>query len=255
MKNYYNILGLSENANETEIKKAYRSLAVKFHPDKNPSPEATLRFTEITEAYDVLSDTKKKFIYDHQWYKFVHQPVQEQPVQEQHRDPKYRAHKNTHTKRKKPVHYQLMEKWNRYAHWINLAGMIMVIVYVADIFLPPIATEETITEVWMIKGRRGVSHFKVHTESGKKIKVYNNVARPDEKVELSVSPIYRLPMSFYNITRPAEGTVASFSRIIFPALLLIIAALGVFQRKNIEQAFSYGVGTAVLLILSFFLIF
>ncbi len=56
MKNYYKILGLRRSASEAEIKKAYRALAIKYHPDKNPSREATSRFTEIAEAYDVLSD-------------------------------------------------------------------------------------------------------------------------------------------------------------------------------------------------------
>jgi hypothetical protein len=254
MKNYYAILGVTENAEAAEIKKAYRTLAVKYHPDKNPSAEATLRFTEITEAYDVLSDANKKFVYDHQWYKFIHQLVHEEPVQ-QHRDPRYGARPKASVRREKPAHLQLMEKWNRYANWVNLAGMIMVIVFVADIFLPTIDTEETVTQVWIIKGRRGVSHYKVHTESGKKIKVYNNMVMPGEKLELSVSPIYRMPMTVVNITEPRQGIVSSFSRIIFPALLLVIAVLGVFQRKNVEQAFSYCVGTAILLILNFFLIF
>ncbi|XP_063301830.1 dnaJ homolog subfamily B member 1 [Pelobates fuscus] len=63
-KDYYKILGLSKGATEEEIKKAYRKQALKYHPDKNKDPGAEERFKEIAEAYDVLSDPKKKEIFD-----------------------------------------------------------------------------------------------------------------------------------------------------------------------------------------------
>lgn len=64
-KDYYNVLGVSRQATPDEIKKAYRKLALKFHPDKNPGDKtAEDKFKEATEAYDVLSDAKKKQMYD-----------------------------------------------------------------------------------------------------------------------------------------------------------------------------------------------
>ena len=64
-RDYYEVLGLSKGANETEIKKAYRTLAKKYHPDMNPgNAEAEAKFKEINEAYDVLSDADKKAKYD-----------------------------------------------------------------------------------------------------------------------------------------------------------------------------------------------
>lgn len=60
-KDYYAILGVAQDADATAIKKAYRKLAVKYHPDKNPGDsEAEVKFKEITEAYEVLSDDGKK---------------------------------------------------------------------------------------------------------------------------------------------------------------------------------------------------
>uniref|UniRef100_G3Q4R0 DnaJ heat shock protein family (Hsp40) member B1b n=1 Tax=Gasterosteus aculeatus TaxID=69293 RepID=G3Q4R0_GASAC len=63
-KDYYDILGIKKGASEDDIKKAYRKQALRFHPDKNKSPGAEDKFKEIAEAYDVLSDPKKKDIYD-----------------------------------------------------------------------------------------------------------------------------------------------------------------------------------------------
>jgi len=63
-KDFYKILGISKGANEDEVKKAYRKMALKFHPDKNKSAQAEETFKEIAEAYEVLSDPKKRNIYD-----------------------------------------------------------------------------------------------------------------------------------------------------------------------------------------------
>lgn len=63
-KDYYKILGLDKQAKEDEIKKAYHKLALKYHPDKNKSAGAEEKFKEIAEAYEVLSDKKRKQIYD-----------------------------------------------------------------------------------------------------------------------------------------------------------------------------------------------
>lgn len=64
-RDYYEVLGVSKNADASEIKKAYRKLAIKFHPDKNPdNPEAEVKFKEAAEAYEILSNPEKKQRYD-----------------------------------------------------------------------------------------------------------------------------------------------------------------------------------------------
>lgn len=71
-RDYYEVLGVSKSASNDEIKKAYRKIAIKYHPDKNPdNPEAEEKFKEAAEAYEVLSNAEKKQRYD----QFGHQGV------------------------------------------------------------------------------------------------------------------------------------------------------------------------------------
>ena len=64
-RDYYEVLGVGRNADAAEIKRAYRKLAKKYHPDTNPNDtHAEERFKEISEAYDVLSDEEKRKMYD-----------------------------------------------------------------------------------------------------------------------------------------------------------------------------------------------
>jgi molecular chaperone DnaJ len=64
-RDYYEVLGVSKDATEDELKKAYRKLAIKYHPDKNPGDKsAEEKFKEAAEAYDVLRDKDKRARYD-----------------------------------------------------------------------------------------------------------------------------------------------------------------------------------------------
>ena len=65
-RDFYKILGVERDASENDLKKAYRKLAMKWHPDKNPDKQeqAEKKFKEVSEAYEVLTDPKKKEIYD-----------------------------------------------------------------------------------------------------------------------------------------------------------------------------------------------
>ena len=64
-RDYYEVLGVAKNATDAELKKAYRRLAMKYHPDRNPDDKkAEEQFKEAKEAYDILSDERKRSVYD-----------------------------------------------------------------------------------------------------------------------------------------------------------------------------------------------
>jgi DnaJ-class molecular chaperone len=60
VKDYYNILGVERGCSQEDIKKAYRKLAIKYHPDKNNSPDATEKFQQIQSAYEILINDKSR---------------------------------------------------------------------------------------------------------------------------------------------------------------------------------------------------
>lgn len=63
-RDYYEVLGVDRNASEADLKKAYRRMAMKYHPDRNPGEEGEQKFKEAKEAYEILSDSQKRAAYD-----------------------------------------------------------------------------------------------------------------------------------------------------------------------------------------------
>ena len=95
-KNYYKILGIDEKASQEDIKKSYRALARKYHPDRNPNqPDAEERFKAIQEAYDILSDPKRRKEYN----QFRKDPFA--PYQSANGDQFYRAPDGTFVRRER----------------------------------------------------------------------------------------------------------------------------------------------------------
>ena len=79
-KDYYDILGLDHSATKDDIKKAYRKLALKYHPDKNKEKNAEEKFKEISEAYAVLYDDEKRKMYDQYGHKGIDQQYTKEDI-------------------------------------------------------------------------------------------------------------------------------------------------------------------------------
>ena len=79
-RDYYDILGIGRDADKKELKRAYRKLALKYHPDKNPSKDAEEKFKEISEAYAVLSDDEKRRMYDQYGHAGIDQQFSQEDI-------------------------------------------------------------------------------------------------------------------------------------------------------------------------------
>src|SRR5688572_7028006 len=137
MKDYYAILGVSYTATELEIKRTYRRLAVKYHPDKNPDPKVETLFKEINEAYDTLSDPEKKVFYDLKRQNPFQGVVIEEPQKPRHRDPRYRRSTPAQPRKSEGQRMrELMQEYLPYIKWLCWASVILMGLFFIDYILP-----------------------------------------------------------------------------------------------------------------------
>lgn len=255
MKDYYALLGVHRAASETELKRAYRKLSFKYHPDKNPDPQAEVHFKEIVEAYDVLSDPAKRSAYDLRGV-FNYQPTV--PQQRTHRDPRYRP---------KPPGYRsntnktldMMKASLEYLKWVNYVALLVTILFFVDYVLPYKASKETVESIHAMKSRRSTVYFEISTEEGTRFRVYDfrNINFSEgEKIIIESTLIYSSVMYLQEIGKAKRVTLktAYKSFVIFPFILLIGTILSVVLKSQVEFRFNLGIVNAVLLIITLYLI-
>jgi len=263
VKNYYQILRISPHATPTEIKRAYRRLAVVFHPDKNSSPEALQLFQEINEAHQVLSDPFSRRQYDDR----LNQPVEfstAQTTRPDHRDPAYRRR---HTPGYRPPPRQpserllMMVHFLKYLRLICFAGIGWCGALLVDYSLPFRISDETVLSEanriysWqyhhvpyvLVTSKahqfplpaEGVDYFKVgsvaHVFSSRVLNIMVKVESEDHSYVLdSLASIYQ-------------------TFIFVPGFLLVLSVIGLTLEKGIEFRFSFAI--VILTIMFFNLIF
>jgi hypothetical protein len=262
MKDYYQILGVQYSAHAADIKRAYRMLAVRYHPDKNPDPQAEVLFKEINEAYDVLSDPQKKTQYDlRRQNPFVEVGYEQPstPTPPRHRDPAYR--------RKRPPVYQkserqrmreLMQNYLPYVKWLCWAALVVTILFALDYILPYQTKQEKIVKGYNVTGRRGgYSHTVLIMESGKKIKLYGldgGSIEVGNVLEYKETLIYRTVMSIVNGDYSRSLGYVYGGIALFPGILFVVALTGILRRKDVEYHFNACIVSGILLIINLYLI-
>jgi curved DNA-binding protein CbpA len=264
LKNYYFILSLNIYATDAEIKHSYRRLALQFHPDKNPSPEAESIFKEVNEAYEVLGDPLRKAVYDQMLRGAPTEEQVQEPVRT-HRDPRYRPKPTTNAPRR-PTHREellaMMASNLRYTLMISRLTLLFSIVLITDYSLPPVKTITEIQTVSKIKekfrefGGNGSNSFKIEFKDGKNVSVSREAA--SKLVEASKIGVYRSAWFSIPVTIEDEFThyrtdvqLSIYGNFIFwPILLLLTSLVGTFYWKGVEFRFNVGVVNFILFLLT-----
>jgi DNA-binding protein H-NS len=255
LKNYYFILGLSIYASETEIKHAYRKLALQFHPDKNPSAEAETIFKEINEAYEVLGDHEKKFSYD-QLLRGVSPAAP--TATRKHRDPGYRPRPpgSYSRKSKKQEMLEVMSDYLKYAVLVSRLTLVFAAALIVDFTLPKEKAEREISNTSYRKEFRSGSSMQLNLKDGASISLKKkdaNEFRQGEIILVYRSSIFDVPVEVENERThfKAKIPVAIYGNFIFcPLIMIITSLLGTFYWKGIEFRFNLGVVNFILALLS-----
>lgn len=253
---------ISRQAGNAEIKRAYRRLAILFHPDKNPSPESSALFQEINEAHEVLSDPEKRAQYD----QLLIQGFSVQPEQPQtwHRDPAYRRRQQAgYRPRPKGPSDQLLMMIHllKYLRIISWCGIAWCAFLVLDYALPfRISDEQVMPESsrmpsWQLHHVPNV----VVTDKGNQFPVSfsgRGFFPVGSHVQVVSSRILHVLVRV-----DAEGrrfTIDSLASIyqnfmLAPVILLVLSILGLMLKNGIE--FRFNIEVSICIVMVFNLIF
>jgi DnaJ domain len=267
LKDYYQVLRISRRASPADVKRAYRRLAVLFHPDKNSSEDALRLFQEVNEAHEVLSDPVKRSNYDAmlEGGGFVVQPAA--PPGGWHRDPAYRRRQQQGYRPAKtgPSEKLLMMlhllRFLKTASWVGIAWCAFLIL---DYSLPSRVSREKILPdgnqiiTWQLHHEPNV----IVTEKG------NHIPVPYEGVNYfpAGSEVDVVSSRLLNVLVRVESednlfiidSLASIyqNMMMVPIVLLIVSLAGLVVRKGIEFRFNILIAIGVLLVFNFvFLMF
>ncbi|HTF21527.1 MAG TPA: J domain-containing protein [Chryseolinea sp.] len=252
---YYDILGVTRSATESEIKRAYRKLAVVYHPDKNPDPAAEQFFKLINEAYEVLGDPPKRSRYDLE----LMEPMaifQTAPSSPGHRDPAYRP-RRTRPRRKSESERlrDLMRQYLPYTARISMLCFGLCVLMAIDYLWPRQQVSDNIEYVTQRRDYRrsgSITWWVIHTTSGHVIDIpYERSTHfmPGENVVLHQSQFFHIPVQIdvRRLSVPLGSNI--YGNFIFaPMALLMISGLGVLARRDVDYGFNLGVATFVIFI-------
>jgi curved DNA-binding protein CbpA len=259
LKDYYSILNVSPSASVSEIKRSFRQLALKYHPDKNPDPSAGTIFQEINEAYDVLSDSAKRQLYDQRLQNPFAEILTETPQTKRHRDPAYRRNPRPRpTGPTIPESVQLMIQYFKYVRWMSWVGLIFSSIIFLDYFLPYKIEREKIVNESSVRDRRGgLAYVRMHTASGRKLKIY-----PEQFVQLAKADDYTVAYTLIFSSRmwiaetdnndSVSLAYIYHSQILFVIALFVTSALAALFRQNIEFSFNSSIVSGVMTIVVWF---
>lgn len=254
MKNYYTILGVSPSAHAADIKRAYRRLALQYHPDKNSSPEAERFFKEVNEAYETLGDPQLRYAYDQR----LSNPVYENPqpqTQQPHRDPKYRPHAPRQQASRTDDTYELMKEYLPRIVLITKTLLVISALLFIDYILPrQQVTEQVKGYKYVTSSRRsgGNTHSIVYTHQGSSFRLEDDelgILSELDTITLSKSWLMREITEVKSRQQHAKIFSSIYGGFVFaPLALIIFSVVAFWYRKNVSKGFNMGITAALIFI-------
>lgn len=267
MRDYYQVLRITRRASPADVKRAYRRLAVLFHPDKNNSEKALRLFQEINEAHEVLSDSLKRSNYDAMLDGGGISVQPQAPPEGWHRDPAYRRRQQQGYRPAKPGPSEkllMMLHMLRYLKSTSWVGVAWCLFLVLDYSLPSRVSPEVV----LPEGNQQIT-WKLHHEPNVIVtNKGNHIPVPFEGVDYFPvgSTVEVISSSILNVLVRVESeddrfiidSLASIyqNMMVVPVVLLIVSIAGLVVRQGIEFRFNLLISIGILLIFNFiFLMF
>jgi hypothetical protein len=261
MKDYYQTLGIYAQASHAEIKSAFRKMVVQYHPDKNPSAEASRLIVEINEAYEVLGDPAKRNLYDD--LLAGRKSISEAPQAAQHRDPAYRKRPpSPNFKSKQQLTLEMMQEYLPVTLFMSRVAFALFLFITLDFLLPTVTQQETIQKITMPRtGPYQTANKKFFTNTGTGFEVSSETAKKFKlgmAVQVTYSSLVHVPTylesSASNITIKVPTTIYG-TFIFIPLLLMVTSSIGSFYRKGVEFSFNIGITNCLLTLFTFIFLF
>ena len=266
MKDYYKILNIDRYATEIQIKKAYRDLALKYHPDKAGVFDAHHKFTEINEAYQVLSRKDHRenynFIYDYETIDKKRQRIDDIFTETASWEPNGRKSKGwRHPFLRHDEESIDLTPYIKSVRLISLLSFLFTFLIILDYFLPKMNYEQTVlTKLTTYKSMNTIIIATEDFEFPLSYR-YSKMIRAGDRAVVSLSPIFGIQ---YKLTVESRMDKYEFNPhysiynifAFFLVILLVTSYIGLYQKKNNpELIFSAGVANVFLSFLVMYLIF
>ncbi|MFN5169423.1 MAG: J domain-containing protein [Cyclobacteriaceae bacterium] len=254
MKNYYTILGITVTASEGEVKNAFRKIALQFHPDRNQDPNAEEIFKEANEAYEVLSDPRKKAIYDGLLRQYLEEVLIIRPTP--HRDPAYRRTRARPTTRHGgSSRAQLIKQSLPYVHWLCWAGAALALLMALDFLLPYQKSVEHVVSGYTLRGRRMATTFVAITETGKEFRSTEVFMPIGQRVTLKHTVVFVKVMTVTTDKFDIFTGYVYRELAFLPLTLLVASVLGILYKRDSEFAFNASAISGIFLLICLYIIF
>lgn len=264
MKNYYKILEVKRTASEEEIKKAFRALAVKYHPDKNPTTSTVELFQEINEAYETLGDPGKKSLYDQRYeYYYGRKTTYTQPQTTYTAPPVYRTSRPRYGAPK--IDYSPYVSFFRKTNWLGLFVCVFLLIDYA--FSKKYDNERvawkqdipTFNSSYRRPSNADVLIYMQTTNKSFQISVENSLTvELGDEVDIYESRFLKI-IHWVEFEQsglafsPHYGIYSSF--LFIPLILLILSLIALLSKKGDKFVVDMGIGVLIFIILTFIFIY